>query len=67
MASRFIPGGQHRALPLRGFDNQPLYRAGCAPDGSEIGARIEQYFRPYHQALAAEIEACRRGMASFSS
>ena len=52
------PGADNTELcPLRGFDNQPLYRAGCAPDGSEISARIEQYFRPYHQALAAEIEA----------
>jgi len=37
------------------FDGRPLYRDGQAPDAAEIAARVEAYWRPYHDALAAEL------------
>lgn len=42
--------------PLVTFDGAPLYRAGQEPDDAEIAARVETYWRPYHDALAAELE-----------
>jgi N-formylglutamate deformylase len=38
-----------------GFDGEPLYLDGQEPDAAEIGQRIEQWWRPYHLALAGEI------------
>ncbi|WP_372394505.1 N-formylglutamate deformylase [Azospirillum sp. HJ39] len=37
------------------FDGTPLYREGQAPDATEIAQRVEGYWRPYHEALAAEL------------
>jgi N-formylglutamate amidohydrolase len=37
------------------FDGQPLYRAGQEPDAAEIAERVARYWRPYHDALAAEL------------
>jgi N-formylglutamate deformylase len=45
--------------PIRTFDGEPLYRATAGPDEQEIARRREQYFQPYHDALAAEIERLR--------
>jgi len=45
--------------PTRFFSGEPLYRAGQAPDGAEIARRREAYWRPYHAALAAELERLR--------
>ncbi len=38
------------------FSGEPVYREGMAPAEEEIRARVERYWRPYHQALRAEIE-----------
>jgi N-formylglutamate deformylase len=43
-------------VPTRTFANEPVYRDGCAPDDAEIASRIAAYFRPYHAALAEEVE-----------
>jgi formiminoglutamase len=45
--------------PTETFDGDPLYRAGKEPDAGEIGRRREAYFRPYHDALQAEIDRLR--------
>ncbi|SMH62149.1 N-formylglutamate deformylase [Azospirillum agricola] len=47
------------------FDGRPLYRDGAAPDAAEIAERVEAYWRPYHDALAAELERvkARHGFA----
>lgn len=37
------------------FDGTPLYRDGQAPDAAEVAQRVETYWRPYHEALAAEL------------
>lgn len=38
------------------FSGEPVYRAGQGPDGEEVAARVERYWRPYHDALAAELQ-----------
>jgi formiminoglutamase len=42
--------------PTETFDDDPLYRAGKAPD---IAARHDAYFRPYHAAIKVEIARLR--------
>ncbi|MCW5729515.1 MAG: N-formylglutamate deformylase [Alphaproteobacteria bacterium] len=45
--------------PTTLFDGTPLYLPGQEPDEAEIAARREQYWRPYHAALAAELARIR--------
>ena len=45
--------------PTTTFDGEPLYRAGEAPDESEIAERRRLYFDPYHAALKGEIARLR--------
>ena len=50
------PGANNTELcPTRFFTGEPLYRDGRAPDEAAIGRRREAYWRPYHDALAAEL------------
>jgi N-formylglutamate deformylase len=42
-------------VPTRFFTGDPLYRDGIVPDEREIERRRETYWRPYHDALAAEL------------
>jgi N-formylglutamate amidohydrolase len=46
--------------PLTTFDGAPIYAAGNEPDGAERRARIEAYWRPYHDKLQAELDRLRR-------
>jgi N-formylglutamate deformylase len=46
--------------PTTTFDDEPLYRAGCAPAADEIAARRREYFEPYHRAIEEEIARLRR-------
>ena len=67
------PGGQSlypnqattELCPTTTFDGNPIYRAGSAPDETEIARRLEVYFEPYHQALTRLIERAlaRHGFA----
>jgi formiminoglutamase len=43
-------------VPIETFDGQPLYRTGEEPSEAEIAQRRADWFEPYHEALAAEIE-----------
>jgi N-formylglutamate deformylase len=45
--------------PTTSFDGEPLYRAGRAPDMSEIDERRRLFFEPYHLALSGEIVRLR--------
>jgi formiminoglutamase len=45
--------------PTTTFDGEPLYRANAAPDAAAIEARRDNYYRPYHAALAREIARLR--------
>ncbi len=54
------PGANNTELvPTRFFSGEPLYREGEAPTEAEIDARRERYWRPYHDALAAELQRLR--------
>ncbi|MBI5258892.1 MAG: N-formylglutamate deformylase [Burkholderiales bacterium] len=54
------PGVNNTELcPTRFFTGEPLYRPGQAPDEAEVARRIERYWRPYHAALAGELERLR--------
>ena len=51
------PGQNTTGLcPLVRFDGEPVYLDGQAPDGDEVRARVERYWRPYHDALRGELE-----------
>jgi len=39
-----------------GFDGEPLYLEGMEPDAGEVQRRIETFWKPYHQALADELQ-----------
>jgi N-formylglutamate deformylase len=50
------PGANNTELcPTRFFTGEALYRSGREPDAGEIERRREQYWRPYHAALQAEL------------
>jgi N-formylglutamate deformylase len=54
------PGRNNTELcPTRFFTSEPLYRTGLEPDAAEIARRVERYWRPYHDALAAELARLR--------
>lgn len=47
-------------VPLETFHGEPVYREGKAPDGAQIEERVQRYWRPYHEALAAQIQAIKK-------
>lgn len=50
------PGQNTTGLcPLQGFNGEPLYLPGQAPDEAEVRQRLDTYWRPYHQALQTEL------------
>lgn len=54
------PGRNNTELcPTRRFTGEPLYRPGQAPAQDEIAERVQRYWRPYHQALEAELARLR--------
>jgi len=51
------PGRNTTGLcPVRQFCDQPVYREGEEPDAAEVAARVDRYWRPYHDCLRAELE-----------
>ncbi len=60
------PGASNTELcPTTTFADEPIYRAGQAPDAAEIERRRAQIWRPYHARLQAELGAikARHGVA----
>jgi N-formylglutamate deformylase len=54
------PGQNTTGLcPAVRFSGDPVYLEGQAPDAREIAARVERYWRPYHDALAGELARLR--------
>ena len=54
------PGANNTELcPTRNFEGQPIYRDGQAPDAAEVARRREAWWRPYHDALSAELDRLR--------
>ncbi|RZL95620.1 MAG: N-formylglutamate deformylase [Variovorax sp.] len=51
------PGQDTTGLcPVDTFDKTPVYAAGDLPDETEIAARVDAIWRPYHQKLRAELD-----------
>ena len=51
------PGASNTELcPTRFFTGDPLYQTGCEPSMPQRLARRSQYWQPYHQALAQELQ-----------
>ena len=46
-------------LPMDTFRKEPLYLPGEAPDAAERDERRERFWRPYREALRAELERLR--------
>ncbi|MFT7772046.1 N-formylglutamate deformylase [Roseateles sp.] len=42
-------------VPTRFFSGEPLYQDAAEPDATEIAARREAYWQPYHDALGVEL------------
>ena len=54
------PGVNNTGLaPTRYFSGEGLYRQGEEPDATEIAARVVECWRPYHDAMAAELTRLR--------
>jgi len=54
------PGQRETGLcPLTTFDDTPLYSPGDEPTAEEIANRVERYWKPYHEKLAATLTALR--------
>ena len=54
------PGVNNTGLcPTTFFTGEPVYREGRAPDAGEIERRVALYWRPYHDALQAELARIR--------
>ena len=52
------PGADNTEIvPTSTFDREPIYKAGESLEDVEIAQRIETYWRPYHDRLAAELAA----------
>ena len=51
------PGASNTELcPTRFFTGDALYLPGCAPDADARAQRRSDYWQPYHDALAAELQ-----------
>jgi N-formylglutamate deformylase len=54
------PGQNTTGLcPVLRFSGEPIYLPGQEPTADEIRARVERFWRPYHEALAGEIARIR--------
>lgn len=60
------PGAANTGLcPTEQFDGAPIYRPGQAPGEAEVQERLALFWRPYHDRVAAELQAlkARHGVA----
>lgn len=46
-------------VPELQFDGSPIYRAGLTPDQTELAKRLPQFWWPYHEKLANELQLIR--------
>jgi N-formylglutamate deformylase len=58
-ASLYAGNPTSPVCPTLTFENEPIYLAGREITATEIDARIDQYWQPYHQRLAAELRSMR--------
>lgn len=51
------PGVNNTELcPTRFFTGEPIYKPGEEPGDAEVAVRVQRYWRPYHDALHAELQ-----------
>lgn len=43
-------------IPTTHFTGEPIYQPGREPDAAEVQRRVVRYWRPYHDALRAELD-----------
>lgn len=55
-APMYVGANNTELVPTRFFSGDPLYREGAAPTPAQIEARRDTYWRPYHEALAGELQ-----------
>lgn len=54
------PGqSETQLVPTMMFDGAPIYLDGQAPDARAVAVRANDYWQPYHAALAAELQRLR--------
>jgi N-formylglutamate deformylase len=58
-ASLYVGNPTSPVCPTETFGGSFIYMAGQEPDDREIAARIEEYWRPYHDRIAVELMALR--------
>ncbi|QGZ63009.1 N-formylglutamate deformylase [Paraburkholderia acidisoli] len=59
------PGQTTTSLcPTETFRGEPLYRDHRAPDAQEKQRRVQHYWQPYHDTLAAELQRLRASHAN---
>lgn len=59
------PGRDETGLcPTSTFDYKPLYLSGREPGGNETEERVRNYWKPYHDKLAAELDRLRESHGS---
>lgn len=52
------PGRRETGLcPTVMFSGEPVYRDGREPDATAVAARVDRYWRPYHQCLSSTLAA----------
>jgi N-formylglutamate deformylase len=60
--ANLYPGQDTTGLvPIDTFARTAVYRDGALPTATEIGARVERHWQPYHAQLAQELERLRAG------
>lgn len=58
-ASLYVGAPTSPVCPTATFGGSFIYMAGHEPDEREIASRIEEYWRPYHERIATELDALR--------
>jgi N-formylglutamate deformylase len=59
-ASLYVGNPTSPVCPLLTFKDEPIYAPGREVTATEIDARIEQFWQPYHQRVVAELKAMRQ-------
>ena len=58
--SMYAGANNTELCPTRFFTGEPLYHATFAEEAAEIARRRDAYWRPYHEALDAELSRLKR-------
>ena len=58
-ASLYVGNQTSPVCPTHTFSDEPIYAPGREVSATEIDVRIDQYWRPYHERLAAELQSMR--------